>query len=130
MNATTVRASPGILDVELKGETIVLTPVVNLGELDFEEIEASGKDVFGLMSQRAVRNAIVDFHRTDFCGSTALSFLIRLWKQVRNRNGRLVLCNLSDHEKEILRITKLDGMWPICSSLDEALQLCCPTWNA
>lgn len=34
----------------------------------------------------------------------------------------MAFCNLSDHEREILAITKLDSLWAICDSREETLQ--------
>jgi hypothetical protein len=34
----------------------------------------------------------------------------------------MAFCNLSPQEKEILRLTKLDSLWPICGSREEAMQ--------
>jgi hypothetical protein len=34
----------------------------------------------------------------------------------------MAFCNVSDHEKEILQITRLDKSWPICASRSEALE--------
>jgi anti-anti-sigma factor len=64
----------------------------------------------------------LDFHKTGYYGSTALGFFVKLWKKVSKRKGRMVFCNVSDHEKEILQITKLDQLWPICSSKIEVLR--------
>jgi anti-anti-sigma factor len=65
---------------------------------------------------------VLDFRKTDYYGSTALGFFVKLWKRVRDRDGRMAFCGVSDHEREILRVTHLDGMWPICSSREEAVQ--------
>jgi hypothetical protein len=51
-----------------------------------------------------------------------LAFFVKLWKWVGNRNGRLVFCNLSEHEKEILEVAHLGQLWPICETKGEALQ--------
>ena len=34
----------------------------------------------------------------------------------------MAFCNVSDREKEILQVTHLDHMWPVCSSRVEALE--------
>jgi hypothetical protein len=34
----------------------------------------------------------------------------------------MAFCGVSDHEREILKVTKLDGLWPICDSREEALK--------
>jgi len=66
--------------------------------------------------------AIALGHKADYYGSTALGFFLKLRQRVRRWNGRMALCNVSDHEKEILQITKLDHLWPISSSRIEALE--------
>ena len=65
---------------------------------------------------------MLDFHKTDYYGSTALGFFLKLWTRARKRNGRMAFCNVSAHEKEILQATRLDHVWPICSSRREALE--------
>jgi anti-sigma B factor antagonist len=65
---------------------------------------------------------ILDFYRTDFYGSTALAFFVKLWKWVRRHNGFLAFCNLSDHEKEILQVAHLDHLWAIYETKGEALK--------
>jgi stage II sporulation protein AA (anti-sigma F factor antagonist) len=69
-----------------------------------------------------IKNVVVDLCRTDYCGSTALGLIVRLWRRVRQNGGRMALCNLSEHEREIFAIAKLDSLWPICLSREDALQ--------
>jgi anti-anti-sigma factor len=110
----------GIFDVEQSQETLIITPLKNLYELDYQEIQLGGRELLELLSTAPVKNVIMDFHKTEGFGSTALGFFVRLWKKVRQRNGSMAFCNLSDNEKEILQITKLDGLWNISSDLDQA----------
>ena len=65
---------------------------------------------------------IMDFHKTDYYGSTALGFFVKLWKRVRERNGRMIFCNVSEQEREILTVMRLDKLWAIRASRDEARQ--------
>jgi anti-anti-sigma factor len=89
-------------------------------ELEFQEIESEATDVLNILQGGGVRNLILDFCRTDYFGSTALSFFVRLWTRVRARRGRMAFCNLSAHQREILQMTGLAKLWPLCSSLQEA----------
>jgi hypothetical protein len=34
----------------------------------------------------------------------------------------MAFCGVSDHERDILKVTNLDGLWLICSSREEALK--------
>jgi anti-anti-sigma factor len=110
----------GIFEVEQSGETLIITPLKNLYELDYEQIQRGGRELLELLAASSVKNVIMDFHKTDSFGSTALGFFVRLWKKIRQRNGSMAFCNLSENEKEILEVTKLDGLWTISSGLDEA----------
>jgi anti-anti-sigma factor len=112
----------GTFEVERKGQTLVVTPRTNLRELDYEAIEAGAGEILHLLGNGTIRNVVLDFHRTDYYGSTALGFFVKLWKRVRDRNGRMAFCGVSEHEREILRATNLDGLWPICSSRQEAFE--------
>lgn len=115
-------AAAGVFEVERRGRTLIVTARTDLRELDFAQVEAGARDILHLLGNGTIRNVVLDFHKTDFYGSTALGFFIKLWKRVRERGGRLAFCGVSAHEREILQVTQLDGLWPICSSREEALK--------
>jgi len=122
MISASVQRDTRIFDIEQYGDTIVLAPTVNLRESDYEGIEEGARDIFELLDSSPFRNIVLDFSRTDFYGSTALGFFLKLWKRARKQDGQLVFCNLSDYEREIMQIARLDQLWSICSSRSEALQ--------
>jgi anti-anti-sigma factor len=93
-----------------------------LRETAYEEIETGARDILHLLENGSIQNVVLDFHQTDYYGSTALGFFVKLWKRVRDRGGRMAFCGVSDLERDILKVTKLDGLWPICSSREEALK--------
>jgi len=119
-NATSA-LGPGLFEIEQQNDTIIVVPVGDLQELDYERIEAGASEVLDLVNGTGIKNVVLDFHKTDYYGSTALGFFLKLWKRVKVRNGHMAFCNISDHEKEILQITNLDHLWPIYSSRSEAL---------
>jgi anti-anti-sigma factor len=112
----------GVFEVEVSGETLIITPQKDLSELAYESIETSGKTILDRFVKEQLKNVIVDLHKTDYYGSSALGFFLKLWKRVRQQNGHMALCNISEHEKEILRVMKLHHLWPICSSRQDALR--------
>lgn len=109
----------GIFAIERKGKTVVLTLEEDLGEVAFMETNAA--EVINVFDDPTIKNLVIDFARSDYFGSTTLAFFIRLWKIVTERNGKMVLCNLSEHEKEILTVTKLDHLCTMCGSREEAM---------
>ena len=111
-----------IFAIEQQNDTIIVIPTVDLRELDYQRIEEGAKNVVDHLNGTGTKNVVMDFHKTDYCGSTALVFFVKLWMKVRRQNGRMAFCNVSDHEKDILQVTKLDHLWPICSLRSEALE--------
>jgi anti-anti-sigma factor len=112
----------GAFEVERDGPTLLVTPRRNLQELDYAEIETGARDILELLENGTIKNLVLDFHNTDYYGSTALAFFVKLWKRVRELGGRMAFCGVSNHEREILKMTQLDGLWPVCSSREEALK--------
>jgi len=110
-----------VFEIEHQDDTIIVVPAVDLRELDYERIEKEGKNILDLLNGTTVKNVVMDFHKTNYYGSTALGLFLKLWKRARMQNGRMAFCNVSDFKREILQVTKLDHFWPICSSRIEAL---------
>jgi anti-anti-sigma factor len=117
----TAMAGEGLFDVEQDGDVLVVVPTADLRESAYDALDAGAKDVFDRLAAGGIAGVVLDFYRTDFFGSTALGLFVRLWKRISERGGRMAFCNLSDHEKEILAVTRLDSLWPICRTRQEAL---------
>lgn len=109
-------------EIEVQDQTLIVTPQYDMGELDQERINAGMKSVFDRLADAGLTNLVLDFHKTSYYGSTALGFFVRLWKTIITRKGRMAFCNLSEHEREILTITKLDNLWSICKTRSDALR--------
>lgn len=109
-----------IFAIERAGEVVVVIPQADLRELAFQQIETEANEILAVLESAANKKVVVDFHKTDYFGSAALGFFMKLWLWVRRREGQMTLCNLSAHELEVLRITKLDRLWSIHPSRPEA----------
>jgi anti-anti-sigma factor len=110
-----------LFETRREGDTLVISPAANLGELDSLGITAAAGGVLRLWQTLPVRNVVLDFWRTDYVGAAALGLLVQLWKAVRDRGGRMALCNVSDHLCEILNVCHLDRLWPVYPSHKAAL---------
>lgn len=106
--------------LEREADTLILVPIVNLSELEYDE--SVMQEVYALLVDETIKNLIIDFHRCEYFGSTALGFFVRLFKKIQMRSGHMAFCNLSEHEAEILRITRLDELWETRRSRAEAMK--------
>jgi anti-anti-sigma factor len=110
-----------VFDKELRGTTLVVTPLENLRELEYARIEEAAEGVLQDLDACQIKHVVLDFRKTDFYGSTALGFFVKLWKRIRCAGGKMAFCNVSPHEREVLELTHLDRNWPVCNTLIEAL---------
>ena len=110
------------LEVERDGDTLIITPRTKLSELAFQSLEAEANEILDLVTELSIKNIVVDFRRTAFLGIGVLEYCLRLWKRVKNQDGQIAFCNVSKHEMEILQCTRLDCLWTICRSRDQALE--------
>jgi anti-sigma B factor antagonist len=81
------------------------------------------RDILKQTSEQNKNKLIIDLDKTTYLNSTALGVLISAHTNFVKRNGKIVLANVSKSIENIFVITKLVLVFPICSSLDEAIKL-------
>jgi anti-sigma B factor antagonist len=64
---------------------------------------------------------VVDLSHVDFFGSSFIELLYRVWSRLNSRGGHFALCGLSPYCREVIEVTRLDQLWPIYPSVDEAV---------
>jgi anti-anti-sigma factor len=111
-----------LFGLEQHDQTLIMTPKRNLSELEFSSESDVMGDILARLDELGFRHLIVDFAGTDYCGSTAISLFLKLWKRVCCVGGSLVFCNASAREREILQLSHLDSLWTICSTREEAFE--------
>lgn len=109
-----------MFEIERDGETIIFTPPINLSES--QDVTLNAKGAIDALCDLSIKYVVMDFHKTDYFGSSALALFIRFWKIVADRNGHMAFCNLSEQEREVMQITRLDTLWPICESRAAAMK--------
>jgi anti-anti-sigma factor len=66
---------------------------------------------------------VFDFSGTETIDSTALGAIIQLYKSVKSHDGDLRLFRVGDGVKRVLAITRIDRVFSLFDSLDEATRL-------
>lgn len=72
--------------------------------------------------ERGERKFLVDFSQTGYIDSSGLGVLVSLSKKIREAGGALRLASLNDDLKTLFELTKLDTLFQIAGSRDEALR--------
>jgi anti-anti-sigma factor len=112
-----------LFEIERAGKTLVLIPQSNPNEYASQQLDAEANEILKMLDQIPGTSVVIDCHKMNFFNSSTLGFFMQLWLRVRIRNGRMVLCNLSNQETEVVHLTKADTLWSICLSRTEALEV-------
>ncbi|HXY69251.1 MAG TPA: STAS domain-containing protein [Gemmatimonadales bacterium] len=106
--AFTVRKQGGILVIDVDGQLIV----GNRQELKQRVLDAL---------EAGDRKFLIDFTRTGYIDSTGLGVLVSLSKKIRDEGGDLRLAGLNEDLKTLFELTKLDTLFAITDSAEQAL---------
>lgn len=68
------------------------------------------------------RKFVVDFENTGYIDSSGLGVLVSLSKKIREQGGELRLANLNEDLRTLFELTKLDTLFTIADSREEALK--------
>ena len=89
-----------------------------LDEANIAEIRSA---LHALIEQQATPEILIDFSNVDHLSSAALGVLIDINKRVREKNGKLRLASIKPQIYDVFVITKLNQLFKILSSRQEAL---------
>jgi anti-sigma B factor antagonist len=67
------------------------------------------------------RKFVIDFSDTGYIDSSGLGVLVSLSKKIREQGGELRLANLNEDLRTLFELTKLDTLFKIADSRQEAM---------
>ncbi|MDN5216131.1 STAS domain-containing protein [Fulvivirgaceae bacterium BMA12] len=86
--------------------------------------ENNGPELLELISQQIENNVLlcaIDISNVRYINSSGIGVLITMLTKFRNKDGELVLINPSEHVKKLLIITKLNAIFHVADSEDDAI---------
>jgi anti-sigma B factor antagonist len=75
----------------------------------------------GLLLDKGVSKIVIDMSKVDFVDYNGLSVLAITYKNSLNNNSIMKLCGISLNIQELLKVVKLDDVFEIYDSIDDAL---------
>lgn len=107
--------------LEWHGDALVIAPSGSAESLQWKAVEQAADLVMAPIREQRAPLVVFDLSRLNYFGSVFLALLLRCHKLVRSHGGELVLANVSEAARELLRLTALDTLWAIYDSRDQAL---------
>lgn len=106
---------------ELDGGALAVGLRPELNEVPWTDIERIGSGIVGRVATRERPHVLVDLSDLNHMGSAMVALVVRIWKAVTEKGGRMVVVNRNDLVGEVLTISGLAGKWTIVPTRDEAL---------
>lgn len=107
------------LDISEKSLDHDITLLKFDGMVDSES-EAGLQAELGARYDLGKRRFVLDFSGVTYLNSRGLGVIAALLRKVRKDNGDVKLINLTDSIRELFTITKLNNVFSICESVEEA----------
>lgn len=105
---------------ELKSETLIIRLEGDLiGENDGTGVLSIATDAI----QQKVKKCIIDISNLRYINSSGIGVLITILTKFRNKGGEVFLLKPSENVQKLLVITKLNAIFQIIKTEEEALAL-------
>ncbi len=99
------------------GDVIIVRPV----EQALDAYAATGfREHMTANIQKGVRQVVLDLGAVQFLDSTGLGAIVSTLKRL-DGDGVMVICNAGEMVMDVFRLTRMDRVFPIVRTLDEAL---------
>lgn len=105
----------------IHGRTVVafLPP---LNEIPWAEIEKVGGQILPRLQDSASPGVLVDLCSLKYMGSASLALVVRIYKTVSEKKGRMIVANKDPMVGEVLAKAGLEKIWEIAPSREEGLR--------
>jgi len=103
-------------------ESVTQVEFIDRNILDEANIQAIGEEISELIARADTPNLLLSFSNVDHLSSAALGALITINNKVKEKGGALRLANIDPQIYEVFMITKLNKLFDIHESRDEAME--------
>lgn len=114
--------SQDVFTIERHGDVTLIAATPALETLDSGLEEYAADLIMNPLRNQDNPLVVFDLSQVNYFGSMFLAVLLRCWKLSMAQGGMMVLSGVSEHARELLRITSLDMVWPIYSTRREAME--------
>ncbi|MBV08782.1 STAS domain-containing protein [Rubinisphaera sp.] len=107
----------------------ILTPMGDTLSYRDIDVQREGMDINQQLKTAGTQVIIVDMSRSNYFGSLMIGVINSFGQTVKQRNGQMFLCGASDEMQSVLKIMKLESLWPHFPKLADALKVA-KAWKA
>jgi anti-anti-sigma factor len=109
------------MEMFVKDENGIVSLAIS-GRLDAESSILAEKQVRDILDGGATR-ILFDFNDLDYISSAGLRVILMTIKELRTKEGKVVLCSLNEYVQEVFDVSNFASIIPITASSEEGLEL-------
>ncbi|MFM1802335.1 MAG: hypothetical protein RJA81_1687 [Planctomycetota bacterium] len=113
--------SQDVLVLHHQGEFLIVEVSSAVEGLDHTSGDVLADMVLNVVREISQPMVIIDLTGVEIFGSMFLTVMLRCWKACVTRGGMMVLAGTGDRVRELLKIVRLDMLWPIYATRNEAM---------
>jgi anti-anti-sigma regulatory factor len=117
-----VERLPHAFNGEVSGPVLIVSPLWGVTALTEANVQDELQALLNQIEDHQLKGLVVDFCQTPEFGSGMLEVIMRLWRGTGSQPDSVALCNVSEMGRKIFRVTRLDSLWGVHPSRDEAIQ--------
>src|SRR6188474_3132295 len=106
---------------EVDSDVLVICLRCDVGSFATDLMGQDLHDISESIRSMEVPRVVIDFRQRAYFGSALLEALLHIWNDLREKNGRLALYNVSPVGSELLGLARFTNLWPICPSREAAI---------
>lgn len=99
------------------GYSVIAFPK-ELATAHMADVREAGVRVMEQLSTVKDPACLVDLTALEYMGSSLVASIVRIWKAVREKNGRMVVVASNDRIADVLRATGLTKVWVVVSTFE------------
>ncbi len=105
----------------IQGRTVV-SFLPQLNEIPWSEIEKVGGAILPRLQEAASPGVLVDLCALKYMGSASLALIVRIYKTVTEKRGRMIVANSDPMVGEVLAKAGLEKIWEIAPNRADGLR--------
>ena len=112
---------PKYVRSEQHGNVLIITPLFTFATFTEPHVASEWAAVQEQLDSPATEHVIVDLGEIPYFGSTVLEWMAQMWKKMKAKGGNLATARPSAIGREVLAAARLEKLWGIFSTREEAL---------
>jgi len=101
-----------IFQTKRVGNVLVVTPLGDPNTFRYNDLHREANSVRDLLMRREISHLALNLKNLQYFGSEFIGSLVSMAREVKNRQGRAVICEANPQMVEVLQNMSLFKLWP------------------